>query len=256
MLVDDEPFARQRLARLLEPIPYIQVVAEAKNGKEALELLQKYQPDLLFLDIQMPGLSGVDLLVNHTLAPVPQVIFVTAYDQYAIKAFDLQAVDYLLKPFDDDRFHQALELAVHQINLREKALQHEKILQVIHAHQADQTPAKEAIEIKERGRSYFLPIIDIQRVQSEGNYLKLHTEQKSYLIRETLQGFLASVPENHFLRIHRSVIVQKIHIDAIQYLGNNQYQFRMKNGEILQSSRSNKPEIVEYLNEKQLRKKI
>ena len=108
MLVDDEPFARQRLLRLLEPLPYIQVVAEAKNGKEALELLEKYQPDLLFLDIQMPGLNGIDVLVQQNLDKIPQVIFVTAYDQYAIKAFDLQAVDYLLKPFDDDRFHSGI----------------------------------------------------------------------------------------------------------------------------------------------------
>ncbi len=256
MLVDDEPFARQRLRRLLDSVSYIQVVAEAKNGQEALELLQKYQPDLLFLDIQMPGLNGIELMVEHQLEPAPQVVFVTAYDQYAIKAFDLQAVDYLLKPFDDERFHQALEQAVQQINLREKALQHEKILQVIHAHQSPQKEIKEAIEIKEKGRSYFVPIVDILWVQSDGNYLRLFTEQKTYLIRETLQSFISSVSEQQFLRIHRSIIVQKIHIVSVQYLGNNQYQFKMKNEEVLQSSRSNKPEIAEYLNEEQLRKNI
>ena len=247
LVVDDEPLARLRITNLLKKYPYIELLGEGKNGREAIQLIKKYQPDLVFLDIQMPDLSGIDLLSSAQLEQLPFIIFVTAYDQYAIKAFDLQAVDYLLKPYDDDRFEKALEHARSQLQLRDKALLHEKMVHLFSEHQHQTQDSPSSISIKEKGRTRYIPIKDIFYFEADGNYLHIYLEHQSVLLRNTLSQIETELPTKDFLRIHRSFLVQIHHLHQIKYLGNNQYQLQLKNGTCLQSSRGYKDAIDDLL---------
>ncbi|MCB0563088.1 MAG: response regulator, partial [Phaeodactylibacter sp.] len=153
LVVDDEPLARARIVKLLEPIDYITLIGECKNGSEALHQMEEYRPDLVFLDIQMPDLNGFEVLSREELRPLPFIIFVTAYNQYALKAFDVHAVDYLLKPYDDERFMRAVEHARQQINLQQDALLHQKMVNLLEAHHQESSEALQHLEAKEKGRT-------------------------------------------------------------------------------------------------------
>ncbi|MCB0678620.1 MAG: LytTR family transcriptional regulator DNA-binding domain-containing protein, partial [Saprospiraceae bacterium] len=238
----------------LQRFSFVEVIGECKNGREALNKIGKYRPDLVFLDIQMPDLNGIELLTDHPFESLPFIIFVTAYDQYALRAFDLQAVDYLLKPYDDERFAKALHHARQQIMLQDKALLHEKMVRILHEHQHQQEDSAELIEIKEKGRTRYLHWQEVHWVESDGNYLKLHGEQQTHLLRQTLQALEEQLERNFFLRIHRSILFNTLHFDAARYLGNNQYQILLKSGARLQSSRSYKDRIVEFLEDLDLKK--
>ncbi|MCB0643717.1 MAG: response regulator transcription factor [Phaeodactylibacter sp.] len=254
IVVDDEPLARLRITNLLKKYNTIELLGEGKNGREALQLIQKYQPDLVFLDIQMPDLSGIDLLsAEHGLAVLPFIIFVTAYDQYAIKAFDLKAVDYLLKPYDDERFDKALEHARNQILLREKALLHEKMVHLIaeHQHQHPTEAPLSTLSIKDKGRTRYIPIKDVYYFEADGNYLHIHLERQSFLLRSTLAQLENQLPTQDFIRIHRSLLVQIHHLQQIKYQGNNQYLLTFPNQATIQSSRSYKENIEALLRERE-----
>ena len=249
LVVDDEPFARARIVKLLSSFDYISVIGESKNGREAITQIQNYKPDLVFLDIQMPDFSGFDVLAKSDKENLPFIIFVTAYDQYALKAFDVQAVDYLLKPYDDERFTKALEHARKQIIQRDEALLHGKMMNLIQGHQHNQSDTTFHIEIKDKGRSVSINTFDIYFLEAQGNYIKLHLEQKTYLLRETLHNIKASLDQSTFLQIHRSILVNRNYIKDIRYGGNNQYKVHLKNNISLQSSRSFKEDIQLYLGE-------
>lgn len=253
LIVDDEPLARARLLNLLKKVDYVTVVGECKNGREALQQIENYQPDLVFLDIQMPDLNGFEVL-SKSIQPLPFIIFVTAYDQYALKAFDMHAVDYLLKPYDDERFTHALEYARKQINLKEKAFLHQKMMQLLDTYQAKQEDGPlQSIEVKDKGRSIFININDVFFIEAEGNYLQLHLRDRQYLIRQTMQGIEEILPADVFLRIHRSILVNVNYVDRLRYDGNNQYVFTLKNGKRLSTGRSYRETIEQYLNDQELR---
>lgn len=249
LVVDDEPLARARIVNLLRQFDYILLLAECKNGHEALEKIVNYKPDLVFLDIQMPDLNGFDVLSKTTPADLPFIIFVTAYDQYALKAFDVHAVDYLLKPYDDERFGQALEHAKEQIWQKQKAQLHQKMLHLIKDYESDQTEQLTTLEIKDKGRNFTVNIFDLYFIESHGNYIKIHLEDRSYLVRQTLQSFEDQIDQSIFLRIHRSILINSNYLEKVKYEGNNQYLFVMKNDCELLSSRSYKPQIVDFLGE-------
>lgn len=254
IVVDDEPFARARILKLLAQVDFVSVIGECKNGSEALKAITNYKPDLIFLDIQMPDLNGFEVLSKKEFSPNPFVIFVTAYDQYALKAFDVHAVDYLLKPYDDERFMQALDHARQQILLKDNSKIHQKMLKLLEQYKHEQTEALTALEIKERGRTNLLNINDIYWIEADGNYLKIYTEKKAHLIRQTLQTIEEQLDERMFLRIHRSILVHTIYIDRIKYKGNNQYVFTIKNGEKILSSRSYKEQIISFLEDQEIEK--
>lgn len=255
ILVDDEPLARARIRKLLEQVPYVTIIGEGKNGREARRLIADYAPDLAFLDIQMPDFNGFEVLNKREIENLPFIIFVTAYDQYALRAFDVHAVDYLLKPFDDERFMQALEQARKQIQLEENALLHHQMVQLLETHQHQQTETLTAFEIKEKGKTIWVNIEDIYWLEAEGNYLKIHLAQQVHPIRQTLQQVEEQLNPQQFLRIHRSFIVNKNYIYRIRYQGNNQYQVLLKNENTLLSSRSYKAVILAYLETRNLKKK-
>ncbi len=247
LVVDDEPLARARIVKLLEQAEGVLCIGECKNGREALRRIRDYQPDLVFLDIEMPDLNGFDVLQQEELQPLPFIIFVTAYDQYALKAFDVHAVDYLLKPYDDDRFEQALAHAREQIQTRENAELHQKMIHMLKQHEAQQTPGLQFLEVKDKGRTLEINVLDVQYFEADGNYLIAHTGSHRHLIRQTLQSVADALPTGQFLRIHRSLLVNTNAIERVQYDGNNQYTLYLRNGEALASSRGYKTKIHQYL---------
>ncbi|HKK78890.1 MAG TPA: LytTR family DNA-binding domain-containing protein [Phaeodactylibacter sp.] len=249
IVVDDEPLARARIIKLLGEFDYIQLIGECKNGQEAREAIANYQPDLVFLDIQMPDLNGFDVLSDESLQPLPFIIFVTAYDQYALKAFDVQAVDYLLKPYDEERFMRAVTHAHEQIQQKKEAQLHKKMVALLSAHQAEDADYLTHLSYKEKGLDRQIPVLDIHYFEADGNYLKVHLENKQLLIRQPLQNLAAQLAPSQFLRIHRSLLLNVIAIKAVRYEGNNQYEFELKEGTRLQSSRSYREKIQAFLQE-------
>lgn len=252
LVVDDEPLARLRIVNLLNKIDYVSVIGECKNGREALKSIKSYKPDLVFLDIQMPDLNGFDVLSQAQFNPIPFIIFVTAYDQYALKAFDVHAVDYLLKPFDDERFITALEHAKEQLDLKENAFLHQKMVRLLENYKHQHSDELSAIEIKDRGRSTFINIEDIHSFETQGNYVKIHLVKKTYLYRETLQNIEQQVNPHIFLRIHRSLLLNTNYVKKVKYQGNNQFLFTLQNGQSLLSSRSYREDIVNYMDAKEI----
>jgi two-component system LytT family response regulator len=249
LVVDDEPFARARILKLLESFDFIKVIGECKNGKEAVSQIKNYKPDLVFLDIQMPDFTGFDVLSKSEKENLPFIIFVTAYDQYALKAFDVKAVDYLLKPYDNERFTQALEHARNQIVQKDESLLHKKMVGLLTEHQQQSTEISFQLEIKDKGRITKVNTFDIYYLEAQGNYIQLHLKAKSFMIRETLQNIKNSLEQNTFLQIHRSILINTNYVGYIKYAGNNQYYIRLINGVRLHSSRSFKSDVQKYLDQ-------
>lgn len=241
LVIDDEPLARARITKLLESSADIEILGECNNGREALKNIQAKQPDLIFLDIQMPDLNGFDVVEAMPKGHLPFIIFVTAYDQYAIKAFDVKAVDYLLKPYDNERFFQALDYARQQIEQKNKA--------ALIPPQTNNTKDKHhTIEIKDKGRVFEIDIASIFYCESQGNYVQFFLQSTNYLQRQTLQRVKNSFESGDFFQIHRSILINTNHIKKINYIGNNQYEFVLLNDVKLQSGRGFKQEIVTFLN--------
>jgi len=186
LVVDDEPLARQRVISLLKNYSEIQVIGESRNGEEAVADIQSKKPDLIFLDIEMPGMDGFGVISNIDLNYKPFIIFATAYNQYALKAFNIHAIDYLLKPFDDERFDEALEIAKNQIKLRHSSQFNEKLIKLINDYNTEPEKYVRQFKIKLRGREKFIPTESIYYIEAEGNYLMLHHENGRDLFRSTM----------------------------------------------------------------------
>jgi two-component system LytT family response regulator len=249
LVVDDEPLARARLTRLLEDQADIELVGEARNGREGHSMLSQFLPDLLFLDIQMPDFNGFQLLerAEREGMPAPYIIFVTAYDHYAIQAFDVKAVDYLLKPYDDGRFEKALDHARQMIELRQKASFHQKMVRLIRQHETPEARLQ-GLEVEDKGTHRYLSPDEIFYIQAQGNYVMVHLKNKKFLHRHPLQQLEERWGEK-YLRIHRSFLLNKRFISRVHYKGNNQYRVDLYNGQSLLSGRAYKGQIQEWLAE-------
>src|SRR4028118_1935680 len=230
LVVDDELLARERIRSLLSEHADIKIVGECVNGREAVNALHNLAPDLVFLDIQMPKMDGFQVIEEIGVERMPVIVFVTAYDKHALRAFEAHALDYLLKPFDHDRFNTALQRTktfVRQQKLGEISESLFAVLQDMKPvpnespsdadnRKPDRAPQKELIErvvIKSSGRIYFLKVEEIDWVEGAGDYLSLHAGSRSHLIRETMGNFYVKLDPKKFLRIHRSAIVN---IDRIK----------------------------------------
>ncbi|HEX2855782.1 MAG TPA: LytTR family DNA-binding domain-containing protein [Opitutaceae bacterium] len=210
VIVDDEPAARRGVRLLLERDRSVDVVGEASNGPEAVELMTQEKPDLVFLDVQMPGCDGFAALAQVDPASVPAVIFVTAYDEHALRAFEINAVDYLLKPYDDARFTAALERAKEEMRRRTADSVNLRLTQLLTYLEGDRAgPAKgsEHFLIKSAGEIFFLKADEIDWVEAEGDYMKFHVSGRALLMRETMARLEARLDPRRFIRIHRSTIV-------------------------------------------------
>ncbi|MCB9163347.1 MAG: response regulator transcription factor [Flavobacteriales bacterium] len=249
IVVDDEPAARARIARLLEQDAEMELVAECRNGMEAIEAVNKHRPDLIFLDVQMPQLNGIETLDRIESDRKPFVIFVTAYDQYALKAFDRNAVDYLLKPYDDDRFFSSLEKAKKHIEMKLSSKLTGKLMDLMREHMHAHSEYTEQFTIRDKGREYKVNADDIIYLRAEGNYLCLQLKERNHLYRMTMNAVESELDPARFLRIHRSFIVNTAHIRNTRYSGNNEFIFSMANGERIVSGRSYKEQIAKALQE-------
>ena len=249
IVVDDEPAARARLARLLAQDPEIEVVAECRNGQEALECVQKHRPDLMFLDVEMPTMNGFEVVTRLGRERLPFIVFVTAHDQYALKAFDVNAVDYLLKPYDDERFHASLEKAKRHIEMRMSTKLTGKLMDLMREHLHAQSEYTEQFIIKEKGREFKVPVDEIIYLRAEGNYLHLQMKERHHLYRMTMNAVETELDPARFLRIHRSYMVNTAHVRNHRYSGNNEFIFSMSNGERIISGRSYKEQIAKTLQE-------
>jgi two-component system LytT family response regulator len=221
VVVDDEAWARRNLTVLLRRDPDIGTVIECESGLEAVEILRKSKPDLVFLDVQMPGCGGFDVLelLGNNLPST--IIFVTAYDEYALRAFEAGALDYLLKPFDDARFHRALARAKDKI-----------------AHYTPSQPHRvERIVVKSRGEVLFLKVADIDWIEAVGYYACLHLGNDTHLLRRTMLDLVRDLDESKFMRIHRSVIVNLDRIHALELQDTGDYEVVLRSKVRLRLSR-------------------
>ena len=244
LIVDDEPLARQNLRMLLEDDPEIKIISECRNAQEALKVIKTQSIDLLFLDVQMPELTGFDLLKKIDYSKIPAIVFVTAYDQYALSAFEVHAIDYLLKPFTDERFEKALKQAKTQIRQVEVNQLSEKLFSLLGGHETKfgHPPRPEKFItrflIKSAGRMVFLKVEEIDWISADDYYVKLHTGRKSHQLRESLNNLEVQLDPAMFLRIHRSTIVNINRIKEIQTHFNGNFIVLLADGTELILSRS------------------
>lgn len=245
LTVDDEPLARDKIRTMLAGDPEIEIVGECSNGAEAVAAVQRLRPDLMLLDVQMPQVDGFAVLDALKSDHLPLVIFVTAFDHYAIQAFEVHALDYLLKPFDRERFEAAIEHAKAQIGARNGHLD-QRIFSLLKQLEAD-AKYLERLVVKAGGRVFFLLTSEIDWIEAEGNYVNVHTAQKSHLLRESISGLEAQLDPKKFIRIHRSTIVNLRRIKELQPWSHGEYHVILNDGTELTLSRNYRDNLQSVL---------
>jgi two-component system LytT family response regulator len=238
IIVEDEPLARERLRHLLESDPEIEVVAECGDGSTAVAAVKEHRPDLLFLDIQLPERNGFEVLADLGASRPPAIVFVTAYDRFAVKAFEVHAIDYLLKPFDIDRFEQAVTRAKAQLQPREPAAiaaapaspQEQRIEELINSLRPLEPTGPKRISFKSGGKLIFLKTDEIDCVEAADNYIDIRSAGQTHRVRETLGSFESKLPATQFVRISRSAIVNVDRIKELQPCTYGEYTVILQDG--------------------------
>ncbi|WP_375434364.1 LytR/AlgR family response regulator transcription factor [uncultured Hymenobacter sp.] len=250
LLVDDEPLARRRLAQLLADAPDFVISGECRNGAEALTVLQHGPPvDVVFLDVQMPDLSGVQVLQRLGNQPPPVVVFVTAYDQYTLQAFEAHAVDYLLKPLDPDRFLRCLAHVRHLLARPAVASQLPAATPAPVPTDTTDSLAEGAARllIKQQGRYYFVETEQVQYLEARGNYVTVHAAGQQHLIRTTLSQLEQRLAPPTFLRVHRSLVVNTDFVKELRPWTRGEYVLTLHDGTHLLTSRSYTEQMQRFL---------
>ena len=245
LIADDEPLARRHLVQSLEMISNVELCAQCSNGQEALSAVERHQPDLLLLDIQMPGMTGFDLVRRLPEEYTHRVIFVTAYDKYAFKAFDVNALDYLLKPVTLSRLEEALSRYQEGAFVSSASGYREKLLASLESLpvSADKT----TITVNDGIQHLVLEVNLIDYVEAAGNYVCIHYEDEVHVIRKTLKGLMENLDESVFVRIHRSTIINTRQIKAIRPHINGEYLLTLGDGKRVKVSRTYKDAISPLL---------
>jgi two-component system LytT family response regulator len=237
LIVDDEPLARDRIRGLLHREADVEIIGECRDGLEAVATIRRERPALVFLDVQIPELDGFGVVNSLEEGEMPVTVFVTAYDQYALQAFEVHAVDYLLKPFDEDRFRKALDRARAAVGARNGGSGvNEKLLALLADLKAP-PGHPERIVVKNAGRLFFLRADEIDWVESSGNYVNLHVGHESHLLRETMAGIESRLDPALFIRIHRTAIVKIDRIKELHPLFHGEYEVVLRDGTRLTLSR-------------------
>jgi two-component system, LytTR family, response regulator len=255
LLVDDEALARQRLEDLLKHQENVEIVGTADNGEAAVAAIRMLNPDLVFLDVQMPGKTGLDVIRAIGPDEMPATVFVTAYDQYALKAFDLAAIDYLVKPFDDERFEQAFARARRLVELEEVGRLTEQLRAVLHGGSGGAVPASpagkpeylERIAVETRGQVRVVPVEDIEYITASGPYAELHAGGRAHVIRERMQMLEERLDPAKFFRIHRSAIVRLDQIETLLRDPGGDYGVRLRSGVQLSVSRNRVEQLERWM---------
>jgi two-component system LytT family response regulator len=232
ILIDDEPLARALVREYLENFPQINVVEECGDGFEGMKAILQHKPDLIFLDVQMPKISGFEML--ELLEEPPAVIFTTAFDEYAIKAFDAHAVDYLLKPFSPERFNQAVEKFLQKNGSPEGKKSTKTLLETV----ANSEEKLDRVVVKTGNKIRIIPETDILYLEAEGDYINIHTPEGRFLKTKTMQYFEDALDPKKFVRIHRSYIIQLAQITKIEPYEKDTHTVVLKNGARLPVSRN------------------
>lgn len=248
LIADDEALARDTIRLLLKERQDVELIAECENGATTLEKIRALKPDLVFLDIQMPELDGFGVLESLHNTELPLIIFVTAYDQYAIRAFEYHALDYLLKPYDDDRFHKAVDRALAYNKAQEAAQLSDRIRALLGERQleniAEPRPSyTERFAVRSRGGLIFVPTQDIDWIEAAGDYVTLHTGHQRHLLRETMENMLAQLDPSRFVRAHRSSILSLDKVVAIHPHFNGAYMATLSNQQRITISRRFWPQV-------------
>ena len=250
IIVDDEPPARAKLARFLEALPEFKLVAQADSVESAIEAIGQHQPELIFLDIQLGARSGFEVLEAIEARCSPHVVFTTAYSEYAVRAFDIQALDYLLKPFDRERFLRSVQRVREALVDPDRGDLEERVRRVLAAMPGQPAPLKQIL-VRDKSRGFFVAVDSIERVSAAGNYVEIHTGGKAHLVRETLSKFARQLNAEEFIRVHRSHLVRVSFIAELHSMFSGDYELVLRNGERLPLSRRYKvllpPSIRERL---------
>ncbi len=247
LIVDDEPLARRRIKSLLAHDQSVDVIGECSDGHKAVTSISELSPDLVFLDVQMPAMDGFEVIKTIGAEQMPTVIFVTAYDQYALKAFEVNALDYLLKPFDRTRFHKTLERAKTMIKGLQNGAVNNQLLSLLGDLRREQKIPERFI-IKSGGRVVFLKVDEIDWMSAVGNYVRLQVGRDSHLMRDTMTGMESKLDPVSFMRIHRSTIVNLDRVKEVQPWAKGEYVVIMRDGTRLIMSRRYRERLNERLN--------
>lgn len=245
IIVDDEPLARGRIRALLKQMPDVELAAECGDGRKAIAAIQKHRPDLVFLDVQMPEPDGFGVLASLSPDNLPVVVFVTAYDRYALKAFEASALDYLLKPFDRERFEATMARARTQLEQRHAGKLNQKLLSLL-----ERSPGAEYAErlvVRAAGRISFLCTDEIDWIEAQGNYACLHAGRETHLLRETMSALEEQLDPRKFVRIHRSTIANIRCIKELQPTFHGDFNVLLRDGTRLILSRTHRKELERRL---------
>ena len=265
LIIDDEPEAREGVKYLIEANQENELLGLCKNGLEAINQINALRPDLIFLDIQMPEINGFDVLNSIDSHAMPSVVFITAYDQYALKAFELHAVDYLLKPFTDERFYKALAHANQQIrnhSLRDINVQLASLLDsykqdypnsredsLIKEPGTKKSPLQNRLVIKSSGKIYFIQLHEIIWIEAYDYYVKIHVQDRFYLLRESMKRMETRLPSDQFVRIHKSSIINLSYIQELEPYYNGEFFVKLSKGQKLKLSRNYRKNLMGILGE-------
>lgn len=249
LIIDDMALARKRVRRYLNPDADIEIVGECADGQEAVQTIRQIKPDLIFLDVQMPGMSGFEVLRELSVDEnFPAVIFVTAYDEFALQAFEVNALDYLLKPFNSDRFYKALNRAKEQINKQKSGTADEQNLQNFIRRIKGEPHYLKRLVVKSNGRVIFLLTDEIDWVEAAGNYLSVQVGKESHLIRETLGQLEQKLDSDKFVRVNRSVIINLDRIKEMHPLFSGDQEIILRSGKRFTMSRNYREKLMAILN--------
>jgi two-component system, LytTR family, response regulator len=246
MVVDDEAMARERVVGMLRQEQDIELIGECSDGQQAVDAINSQHPDLVFLDVQMPACDAFGVIEKVGADKMPAVVFVTAYDEYALRAFEVHAIDYLLKPFGRERFQQTLQHARAHVERRRAGDLGKRLMALVQDIKPE--PQKlDRLVVKSGGRVFFLRTEDIVWIEAAGNYVRLHLSEDSHLFRETMNGIEARLDPRRFVRIHRSRIVNSDRIKELQPWFNGEYVVVLQNGTRLTLSRGYREKLQERL---------
>ena len=245
VVADDQPMARERLVSLLSAEPGVEVAGVASSGLEAVDCIRHKAPDLVFLDLQMPGLDGFGVIEAIGVERMPATVFVTAFDEYAVRAFEVQALDYLLKPFGRQRFQAALARARRHLERERQGAMAGRLAELLQMRRPGE--GRERILVKSGGRVSFIEIDSIDWVEAEGNYVRLHAGDQVHLMRETMNGLIERIGARQFFRIHRSRIVNVKKVKELLIAGGGDYQVVLVDGTKLGLSRLYRDALQEQL---------